>query len=196
MRPSTLLCLVSGLLLAGAASGAAAQYRLKISAPPSWSAGWREASDTGGKDWRLIVFIPADASEGKPSDLVSVTSTLGNASKDDAVKRLVEAWALQLKKTCKSLTAIPGEETVGDEFNVGYAQFYCPKRTDTGLGAVDVVKVIAAGKEAHLVAVSHLGEPFTTIAPLADWVKPAHDYLQSQVRLCKGPSPLKLECSP
>jgi hypothetical protein len=112
------------------------------------------------------------------------------------VKRLVEAWALQLKRDCKTLTVVPGEETVGEEFNVGYAQFYCPKRTDTGVGAVDVVKVIAAGNEAHLVAVTHLTAPFRSLAPLAEWVRPANDYLQSQVRLCRGASPLKQACSP
>jgi hypothetical protein len=190
-----LASVILGLTFAAAANGAFAQYRLQIDPPPSWSAGWTQASDTGGKDWRLIVYTPSDAEEGKPADLISITSTVGNNSKDDGVRRLVEAWALQLRKTCKTLSAVPGEETFGEKFNVGYAQFYCPRRTDTRAGAVDAVKVISAANEAHLIAVSHAAPPFKTLAPLAPWVKQANEYLQS-VRLCTGPSPLKQECSP
>ena len=196
MRPLTFTSLLTGLLLAAATSGAAAQYRLQIDPPPTWNGGWKQISATGAQAWRLLVYVPADYVEGKPSDLVSITSTIGNVSKDDGVKRLVEAWALQLRKTCRRLIAVPGEEAVGAEFNVGYAQFYCRKRLDNGAGAVDVVKVIAAGHEAHLVAVSHLTEPFTELAPLGYWVTPANEYLKSRVRLCRGPSPLKQECSP
>jgi hypothetical protein len=184
-----------GMALTGATTSALAQYRLQIDPPPSWTAGWTQASDTGGKDWRLVVYIPSDAVEGKPADLVSITTTISNGSKDDGVKRLVEAWALQLRKTCKTLSAVPADELIGEKFNVGYAQFYCPRRTDTRAGAVDAVKVIAADNEAHLIAVSHAAPPFKTLAPLAPWVKQANEYLQS-VRLCTGPSPLKQECSP
>jgi hypothetical protein len=187
--------LLCGLFVAAAAPGAAAQYQLHVSPPPSWTDGWKQASDTTGKDWRLLVYLPSDAGQA-PGELVSVTGTIRNTSKDAGVKRLVEAWALQLKRTCKRLIAVPGEEALGEEFNVGYAEFYCPRRTDTGMGTVDVVKVIAAGNEAHLVAVSRVGAPFRNIEPLARWVKPAHEYLETQVRLCRGPSPLKQECSP
>jgi hypothetical protein len=189
------VCLLCSLLLTAAAPGAAAQYRLHVSPPPSWTDGWKQASDTAGKDWRLVVYVPSDVAQGL-GELVSVTGTIRNTSKDQGVKRLVEAWALQLKRTCKRLIVVPGDEALGEEFNVGYAEFYCPKRTDTGMGAVDVVKVIAAGNEARLVAVSRLGPPFRDIAPLAGWVKPAREYLKSEVRLCRGPSPLKQECSP
>ncbi|HEX7054500.1 MAG TPA: hypothetical protein VF211_11270 [Burkholderiales bacterium] len=194
MRPARLASLACGCLLAGLASGAAAQYRLDIDPPPSWRGGWKQAANTGGQGWRLLVYMPADAVEGEPSDLVSITRMRAR-SKDDGVKRLVEAWALQLKRNCKVLSAVPDTEKVGEEFNVGYAEFYCPERTDTGAGATDVVKVMAAGNEAHLVAVTHMSAPFRQITPLAGWVSWAKAYLESEVRLCRGPL-LKRVCSP
>ena len=103
---------------------------------------------------------------------------------------------------------VPSKTQNGNGFVVGYAQFYCPKLSDTGEGSVDFVKAFASDSHAYLVAVTQRTPSFTSVVPgsitypnnadteaLVQWLKDMSDYLGT-VRVCRGPSPLELTCSP
>jgi hypothetical protein len=193
--------LAAGLL----AGGAAAQDMLQIEAPPAWQGGWTLASDHGGAGWRFIAYKPANA-PAKPKDFITITSAWGGSQKD-GVTRLIGSWEAKVRGTCPNMTAIPPKPRSGNGFTVGYAQFYCPRRAGTNEGTADFVKAIASETTAHLVVVSRVTPPFTSVVPghiqyedeadhnaLVEWLRNISDYLAS-VRACSGASPLEMKCS-
>ena len=198
--------LAAGLL----AAGAAAQERLQIEAPAFWQGGWTQASDQVGAGWRLTVYKPASAPaspKDPPKDLITITTTWG-LPQQDGVARAIRAWATKVQSTCPGMTSIPPKPSSQDGFTVGYAQFYCPKRSDRDEGSADFVKAIVSDTTAFLVAASHATPPFTSAAPgkiqfedtadsdaLVEWLKGISEYLL-RVRACAGPSPLEMKCSP
>jgi len=197
-----ILGLAAGLL----AAGAAAQERLQIDAPPAWKGGWTLVSDKEGPGWRQIVYQPASASDSA-KDNITISSTWGVPQKD-GVARAIRAWGTRVQTTCPGMTTIPPKPRTEDGFTVGYAQFYCPKRTGKDEGSADFVKAIVSETSAYLIAASHVTPPFTSTVPgqiqyedsansdaLVEWLKSISEYLV-EVRLCTGPSPLKMKCSP
>ena len=194
--------LVAGLL----AAGAAAQDMLQIEAPPTWQGGWTSASDHGGPTWRFIAYKPANA-PASPKDFITITSAWGGSQKD-GVARLIDSWEAKVRGACPDVMAIPPRPTSENGFTVGYAQFYCPRRTGANEGTTDFVKAIASDTTAHLVVVSRVTPPFAVAVPrliqyedradqdaLVEWLKSVSDYLVT-VRACRGPSPLEMTCSP
>ena len=194
--------------LAVAEGGALAQDRLQIAAPPFWTNGWKQATDHGGPGWRLTVFVPTEAPERSVKDLISITTTSGGPQ-NDGVVRLIRAWGIHVNSTCEKLAMVPPQPKNENGYSVGYAQFYCPKRSDTGEGSVDFVKAVASESQAYLVAVAQRTLPYTSVVPGAvsfaenkdteafvEWLKAVSNYLSSTVRVCRGPSPLEVKCSP
>jgi hypothetical protein len=193
-----------GLMFAG--DSAFAQDRLQIVAPPFWTNGWRQASDHAGPGWRLTVLVPTEAPDRSTKNLVSITTSSGG-SQSDGVARLIRAWGLHVNATCEKLTVVPPKPNTENGYNVGYAQFYCPKRRDTAEGSVDFVKAVASESQAYLIAVAQSTRPFTSEVPgaitfddnkdtehLVDWLKATSSYLSS-VRVCGGPSAMEVKCS-
>lgn len=179
---------------------------LDIVAPPAWEGGWKMVDDKKGPDWRLSVFLPAKAEQGSLARMVSIASTWG--PKQGGSAHLMKQWTEHLQKTCPELSTLSTPVMSANDFQVAYARFYCPKRSDTGEGSVDYVKTIASSGGAYLVAVAQRTPPYATPKPghmvyaaqadadaMIQWLKTTGDYLQNNVRACGAKTPLIAVCS-
>lgn len=185
-----------------------AQVDLELAAPPYWKGDWEQKSDETINGRRHVVLKPVGTPADSVKDLVTVVFMRPGAQRG-TVARLTEEWASQVRKTCPDVRTVLAPLRDANGYSVGYARLDCPKRADTSEGSVDLVKVIAAEKDAFLVVVAQRTPPFAVPAPgqiqyerkadadaIGQWLKSMGGYLQSTVRACDLSNPLVKVCSP
>ncbi|MDX1915608.1 MAG: hypothetical protein SFU55_08475 [Methylophilus sp.] len=183
------------------------RFELQIKPPPAWS-GWKQTGSFPSERLKLDTLVPANAFPGSLKDLITVTHTWGD-SQADAPFRLTNAWAQHLATSCPNLSVVPPKLKDEGVFSVAYAQFFCPKRSDSNEGSMDFAKVISTNNSAVLVVIAQRTSSYTNPVPgpiqyednaetiaFVEWLKSASDYLSS-VHVClKDESGTNKKCSP
>ena len=180
---------------------------LEIGPPPDWQGGWEAVSDQSSDGKRHLVLRPASAAPDSVKRLLNVVMAPGGTNKS-VVMSLAQDWATQVRKTCPEVNTVAAPLKSANDFWVGYLRLDCPKRSDTGEGSLDLVKIMVAEKQAFLIAIAERTPPFVVPKPgsikyatqaeadaVGKWLKSMGSYLES-IRACEFQTPMIKLCSP
>jgi len=188
------------------ASAAQAQDRIDIEPPPGWAGGWTIAANLRGEGWSRIDFRPVAQTADLSRQAVTLLEIWGGSQRDGA-SRLLGSWEADVRKTCPEARAFRNPVRNANGFSVLYVQFLCPKRSDTGEGAVHFLKTISSDKHTFLVAAVRGSGPFTVegtdiryadtsdVEALGRWINSTNPYLEN-VHACDSHSQFVTVCSP